>query len=169
MPVHAAPAERVVLDVEVGIAGGGHGAGDADALVVGVHDDGQRELVGGLPDRVVHRVAVRDARAAGQEDAGELVAPADAPDLLRGLVRILRRDRDQPAQPRLGLQVVLEHPVVVRARELGREHRVRHHAERAADRVGRRDAERHVVRVEHLRRTLARSIVCMAGSSLVGS
>ena len=151
VPVHAAPAERVVLDVEVGVARGGDRAGDADALVVGVHDHGQRELVGGLPDRVVHRIAVGDARSAGQEDAHELVAPADAPDLLRRLRGVLRRDRDQPAQPRLGLEVVLEQPVVVRARELGRDHGVRHDAEAAADRVGRRDAERHVVRVEHLR------------------
>ena len=151
MPVHAGAAERVVLDVEVGVARGRHGAGDAGALVVRVHVTGSDELVRGLPDRVVDRVAVRDARAAGQEDADELVAPADAADLLRGLVRVLCRDRDQPAQPRLLLEVRLERPVVVGGRELRGEHRVGQDAERAGDVVGRRDADRDVVRVEHLR------------------
>ena len=114
-PNIAAPGERVVLRIEVGHPGAGHRPGDADALEVRVHGDGKAELVARPPDRVVHGVAVRDPRGAGQEDAGDLIALAEPPDLRRGGLGMLRRDDEQPAQARLALEPLGEQPVVVAA------------------------------------------------------
>ena len=142
MPVHAATAERVVLDVEVGIAGGGHRAGDADSLVMGVDDHRQRELVGGLPDGVVHGVAVRDARAAGQECPTNSSRPPTRLISFAAAAGFWGEIAIRPRRRGSGSKGMLQHPVVVRARELGCDARVGHDAEATRDVVGSCDAER---------------------------
>ena len=74
------------------------------------------------PDRVVDRVAVRDPRAAGEEDADELVSLADAADLGRGRLGVLGGTTTIGPRSRcVALEPVLEQPVVVRRGELRRE------------------------------------------------
>ena len=123
------------------------GAGDADALEVRVHDDRQAELVGGGPERVVNGVAVRDSRAARKEDADELVAVAEAADLVGRCRGVLRRHDEHAAQARLLLQPVLEEPVVVGAAQARCQVGVREDGERGRL-VRLDDPERHVVHVE---------------------
>ena len=132
VPVHAGAAERVVLGVVVGHSGCGHRRCDADALEVCVDGDRKPELVRRLPERVVHRIPVRDPRRAREEDPRELVAPADAADLASRCLRPLRRHDDHPAQARLLLQPPFEQPVVVSAAEARSELRVREDRERRA-------------------------------------
>ncbi len=100
--------QRVWYRVVVRHPGGGESTGDADALEVRVDRDRQAELVCGLPQRVVHGVAVRDARAAREEDADELVASSEPADLARCGLRVLRRHDDHAAQSRFRLQPLLE-------------------------------------------------------------
>ena len=147
MPVHPRAAERVVLDVVVGHPRRGDGRGDAHALVVRVHRDGKAELVGGRPQRVVHGVAVRDARTPRQEHPDELVATAEPADLVGRCLGVLRGHDEHPAQARLLLQPVLEQPVVVGAAEPCREVRVGEDGERGRL-VRLDDPERHLVHVE---------------------
>ena len=95
-----------------------------------VDDNGQAEVVAGAPDWVVDRAAVRDSRRAGEEHARELVAFPDTPDLGGRGLGVLGRHHDEPAQPLLGFEPALEQPVVVGARETGREDAVGHDRER---------------------------------------
>ena len=118
-------AQRVVLDVVVGYARSGDGAGDPDAFEVRVNADDQPELVDGFPHRVVHRVAVWDACRTGEEDTDELVASAHSSNLGGGRLRILRRYHQHPSKPWLFLEPALEEELVVRGGELRGQLRVR--------------------------------------------
>ena len=93
---------------------------------------GSAEVVAGAPDRIVDRVAVRDPRRAGEEDAGDLVARAEPADLGRRGLGMLRRDDEQPAQARLRLEPLGQQPVVVAAAQAGGEQRVGQDAKAAA-------------------------------------
>ncbi len=142
VPVHPRSAEGVVLGVEVGHSGSRDRPGDPDALEVGVNDRREPEVVARRPDRVVHRVSVRDPRRAREEDADELVPLAEPPDLgappPRGTGRA-RRARPRSRGSRSSQ--LLEQPVVVRGAELRREMAVREDRERGSL-VRLEDAER---------------------------
>ena len=125
VPVHARATQRVVLDVVVGYARSGHGAGNSDAFEMRVDGDGQPEFVDCLPHRVVHRVAVRDACRSGQEDTDELVACAHSSNLGGGRLRVLRRYDEHPSKPWLFLEPAFEEELVVRGAELRSQLRVR--------------------------------------------
>ena len=101
MAVHPRAAERVVLDVRVGHPRGGDRRPDADALVVGVHRNREPELVRRRPERIVCGAAVRDARAAGKEDADELVPTPEPADLTCRRLGVLGGDDEHPSQARL--------------------------------------------------------------------
>src|ERR671925_271869 len=111
--VHARTAQRVVLDVVVGISGSRDGTRDPDPLEVGVHGDRERELRAGAPERLVDRTPVGDPRSAGQEHAHELFTGPEPADLLRRRFRMLWRNNQQATHPWLLLQIALQQPVVV--------------------------------------------------------
>ena len=91
--------------------------------------DGEPQLVDRLPDRVVHRVAVRDARRPWEEDADELVTSAHSSNLGGGRLRVLRWDDEHPSQPWLFLEPSFEEEFVVRGAELRGQLRVREERE----------------------------------------
>jgi len=114
-----------------------------------VDRDRQAELGRGLEDSEVARLTIGPLGAAAEHDLDETGVLACPTDLPRGLVRVLSRADDRPAQAHIALEPALPDPVVVRPGERGRAVRARH--QRDEDRVvGVQDSEAGSARIEQL-------------------